>query len=197
MGIIPLKNDKKIISSFLLKINTTTAPSWPRMCRACQRHNAALSLPSPSPYLLEKGKKCRLTSHNPYSRNLLKYQKLLSSFLKTNKNHSQNTGFHLTRNCQHLNITLIAFVFVNIFRPGVEYQFSITTQSYNLKSKTKQSNIRTQPLCTSELIIINKQEVFIYYVVVTFEFDTRHIVVKHRNIGIPCLVFLFVILEKT
>ena len=47
----------------------------------------------------------------------------------------------------------------NLSRPGVLYQFEVTTQSNNIRSKTVQAAIRTQPLCTSELIIINKQEV--------------------------------------
>jgi len=52
----------------------------------------------------------------------------------------------------------ISYLIDNL-RPGVEYQFEMTTQSNNHKSATKQVAIRTQPLCTSNIIIINKQEV--------------------------------------
>ena len=55
---------------------------------------------------------------------------------------------------------VLFFLYCIIYsRPGVEYQFSITTQSYNLKSKTIQKNIRTQPLCTSNIIVVINQEV--------------------------------------
>jgi len=49
-------------------------------------------------------------------------------------------------------------VLVESLHPGVEYQFEITTESHNTKSRTIQTAIRTQPLCTSELFIITNQE---------------------------------------
>merc|ERR1719317_797679 len=50
-------------------------------------------------------------------------------------------------------------VLIENLRPGVEYQFEITTESHDRRSKTIQTNIRTQPLCTSDLRIITHQEV--------------------------------------
>jgi len=50
-------------------------------------------------------------------------------------------------------------VLIENLRPGVEYQFEITTESHDRRSKTVQTNIRTQPLCTSDLRIITHQEV--------------------------------------
>lgn len=56
-------------------------------------------------------------------------------------------------------ITRMVTVLIENLRPGVEYQFEITTESHDRRSKTVRTDIRTQPLCTSELSIITHQEV--------------------------------------
>ena len=50
-------------------------------------------------------------------------------------------------------------VLVESLHPGVEYQFEITSESHERRSRTIQTKIRTEPLCTSELFIITNQEV--------------------------------------
>ena len=50
-------------------------------------------------------------------------------------------------------------VLVESLHPGVEYQFEITSESHERRSRTIQTKIRTEPLCTSELFIITDQEV--------------------------------------
>ena len=50
-------------------------------------------------------------------------------------------------------------ILIEALRPGVEYHFALTTRSHNLRSETVTRTIRTQPLCTSEIFIINDQEV--------------------------------------
>ena len=50
-------------------------------------------------------------------------------------------------------------VLIGLLHPGVEYIFEITTEAHSLRSETIRKTIRTQPLITSELTVINKQEV--------------------------------------
>jgi len=56
-------------------------------------------------------------------------------------------------------INRVVKVLIENLRPGVSYHFEIKTTSHNQKSQTVQTTIRTQPLCTSEMFIINNQEV--------------------------------------
>ena len=53
----------------------------------------------------------------------------------------------------------MARLLVEQLRPGVEYHFELSTQSFSLRSPTLTRIIRTQPLCTSEIFIISDQEV--------------------------------------
>lgn len=50
-------------------------------------------------------------------------------------------------------------VLIESLHPGVEYQFEITSESHQRRSRTIETKIRTEPLCTSELFIITDQEV--------------------------------------
>ena len=50
-------------------------------------------------------------------------------------------------------------ILIGSLLPGVKYHFKITTKSHKLSSNTITKIIRTQPLCTSEIFIINDQEV--------------------------------------
>ena len=50
-------------------------------------------------------------------------------------------------------------ILIGSLLPGVKYHFKITTKSHDLSSNTITKIIRTQPLCTSEIFIINDQEV--------------------------------------
>ena len=56
-------------------------------------------------------------------------------------------------------IDRIVKILIESLHPGVEYHFKITTKSHDLSSNTVTKIIRTQPLCTSEIFIINNQEV--------------------------------------
>jgi cadherin 5 type 2 (VE-cadherin) len=51
---------------------------------------------------------------------------------------------------------LVRFL-VEGLHPGVQYQFEITSESHQRRSRTIQTKIRTQPLCTSELFIIPEE----------------------------------------
>ena len=48
-------------------------------------------------------------------------------------------------------------VVVADLHPGVEYMFEITTEAHGMRSETVRSSVRTMPLITSEITIINKQ----------------------------------------
>lgn len=50
-------------------------------------------------------------------------------------------------------------VLVQELHPGVDYMFEITTEAHNLRSDTVRTSVRTMPLITSEITVINKQEV--------------------------------------
>ena len=50
-------------------------------------------------------------------------------------------------------------VLIDGLRPGVNYNFEIHTMSHNLQSAIVHTTIRSEPLCTSDLFIINNQEV--------------------------------------
>ena len=50
-------------------------------------------------------------------------------------------------------------IVVGDLHPGVEYMFEITTEAHDLRSETVRRSVRTMPLITSEITIINKQEV--------------------------------------
>ena len=43
--------------------------------------------------------------------------------------------------------------------PGNEYMFEITTEAHGRKSQTTKTKVRTMPLITSEITVINQQEV--------------------------------------
>jgi receptor-type tyrosine-protein phosphatase beta len=42
--------------------------------------------------------------------------------------------------------------------PGVDYMFEITTEAHGLRSETVRTSIRTMPLITSEITVVNKQD---------------------------------------
>ncbi len=50
-------------------------------------------------------------------------------------------------------------VLIGQLHPGVDYLFEITTEAHRLKSETVRKRVRTMPLITSEITVINKQEV--------------------------------------
>ena len=50
-------------------------------------------------------------------------------------------------------------VLIEDLHPGVEYMFEITTEAHALRSETVRTSIRTMPLITSEVTIINKPEI--------------------------------------
>ena len=43
--------------------------------------------------------------------------------------------------------------------PGVEYMFEITTEAHGIRSETTKTRVRTMPLITSEITVINQPEV--------------------------------------
>ena len=43
--------------------------------------------------------------------------------------------------------------------PGVEYMFEITTEAHGRRSQTTKTRVRTMPLITSEITVINQPEV--------------------------------------
>ena len=50
-------------------------------------------------------------------------------------------------------------VLVPDLHPGNEYMFEITTEAHGRKSQTTKTKVRTMPLITSEITVINQQEV--------------------------------------
>ncbi len=50
-------------------------------------------------------------------------------------------------------------VLVGGLHPGVEYMFEITTEAHGLRSETTRRRVRTMPLITSEITVINQPEV--------------------------------------
>ena len=50
-------------------------------------------------------------------------------------------------------------VLIAKLHPGVEYMFEITTEAYDLRSETTETKVRTMPLITSEITVINQREV--------------------------------------
>lgn len=52
----------------------------------------------------------------------------------------------------------IAVLIANL-HPGVEYMFEITTEAHKLESETTQTKVRTMPLITSDITVINQREV--------------------------------------
>lgn len=50
-------------------------------------------------------------------------------------------------------------VVIGDLHPGVDYMFEIMTEAHGLRSETVRTSVRTMPLITSEITIINKQEI--------------------------------------
>ena len=50
-------------------------------------------------------------------------------------------------------------VLVPDLHPGVEYMFEITTEAHGRRSQTTKTRVRTMPLITSEITVINQPEV--------------------------------------
>ena len=76
---------KKIICSYLLKIKTTTFPHGTK-CGAHQRKQCCAFTSFPPPLTFQrKGKKCRLTSHNPYTKSLIKISETIFIFSENNQ----------------------------------------------------------------------------------------------------------------
>lgn len=50
-------------------------------------------------------------------------------------------------------------VLIGDLHPGVEYMFEMTTEAHGLLSETSRSRVRTMPLITSEITVINQPEV--------------------------------------
>ena len=50
-------------------------------------------------------------------------------------------------------------ILIEGLHPGVEYLFEITTEAHNLLSETTRKSVRTMPLITSEITVINQPEV--------------------------------------
>lgn len=50
-------------------------------------------------------------------------------------------------------------ILIEGLHPGVEYLFEISTEAHNLLSETTRTRVRTMPLITSEITVINQPEV--------------------------------------
>lgn len=50
-------------------------------------------------------------------------------------------------------------VLIEDLHPGVDYMFEIITEAHDLRSDTVRTSIRTMPLITSEITVVNKQEI--------------------------------------
>ena len=65
---------------------------------------------------------------------------------------------HIPGNIQSRNERSIE-VLIEDLHPGVEYVFESDTEAHNLRSESKKTYVRTMPLITSEITVINQPEV--------------------------------------